>query len=583
MHSPAAQRHADYPKDDYSHCTLREVQQKMDASQYRLFLLSRARDGLQLAKQWEMLPKPAPVKKWDWVLKNWRAATKVKTTAMNLSAEARGWNSNLRGASRTEHQFLKHSRAPTKVQISPMGEVAEDYKDQSVYSMWLSKEATPQERKWRLVASVLLWTASREYSEISSQRLNLVASERFTVEVVFRNGITKQSEQMARAAFRYVAELNTTAPVKCKILAARGREPCRASLEKMTSENPKSFLTLCGSAQTHAPFAQSNSDLVSVRKRCEQHNLFRLIGAQLYTHSKARCVTTTVRFVETALSAHAERSVDAAEYHALATRHHREPLLMQSTLEQKPFLPQPRDTDIKSENRRGRLLDGLTVPSLMSIYEEVAHFLKRYETVVQEGNLKKVNEMTNEAHVLLGRVCRGNLEVHRNAPYSAKQIQDMLCSHLDADAARHWIRHVWACPHLGDAEQRYWGTGSNSADAFQCGNGDLLPLVLEEHSEMARLIQSFTITLQPQGHIFEFRVKPEHSCASALQLCACKSSGCTKPILSKTCVLAVKLGTSRTPSGPDGTAAAGVKKRAGVGSARIGEAAPQKKHRSCAG
>ena len=72
---------------------------------------------------------------------------------------------------------------------------------------------------------------------------------------------------------------------------------------------------------------------------------------------------------------------------------------MQSTLEQKPFLPQPRDTDIKSENRRGRLLDGLTVPSLMSIYEEVAHFLKRYETVVQAGNLKKVNEMTNEAHL----------------------------------------------------------------------------------------------------------------------------------------------------------------------------------------
>ena len=72
---------------------------------------------------------------------------------------------------------------------------------------------------------------------------------------------------------------------------------------------------------------------------------------------------------------------------------------MQSTLEQKPFLPQPRDTDIKSENRRGRLLDGLTVPSLMSIYEEVAHFLKRYETVVQAGNLTKVNEMTNEAHL----------------------------------------------------------------------------------------------------------------------------------------------------------------------------------------
>ena len=192
-----------------------------------------------------------------------------------------------------------------------------------------------------------------------------------------------------------------------------------------------------------------------VIKRCEEDHFFSLVGAQLYTHSNARCVTATVRFVETALSAHAERSVDGAEYHAFAVRHHREPLLMQSTLEQKPFLPRPGDTGIQSENKRGRLLEGLTVPSLMSIYEELARFLRSYEAAVEEGDPNESTEMTSQAHVLLGRVCRGNLQVHRNGGYSAKQIQDMLCGHLTEDAARHSFRHVWACPHQREDEHRY--------------------------------------------------------------------------------------------------------------------------------
>ena len=40
-----------YLAADYSKDTLREVQQKMAAAQYRCFLLDRARDGLSLAKE----------------------------------------------------------------------------------------------------------------------------------------------------------------------------------------------------------------------------------------------------------------------------------------------------------------------------------------------------------------------------------------------------------------------------------------------------------------------------------------------------------------------------------------------------
>ena len=151
-----------YPAADYSKDTLREVQQQLEDAQYRCFLLDRARDGLSLAKEWEKLPAPKPLKKWDWVIKNWRTPTKVSTTPVNLASEARGWPSQLGNASYVEKQFLKASRAPAKALMLQMGEVADDHKDQSLYAKWLSAGATPQDRKWRLVASVLLWTASRE-------------------------------------------------------------------------------------------------------------------------------------------------------------------------------------------------------------------------------------------------------------------------------------------------------------------------------------------------------------------------------------------------------------------------------------
>ena len=536
-----------YPLVSYHSKTLREVQQSMTADQYRCFLLARAKEGLRLAKTWEMLREPGS-RKWCWVQANWTAATKVQTSEANLQKESQQWNERLATASSQEKKLLRSCRNRTMPMLLASGEVAEDFKDESVYASWLSEGGVSQEvRDWRLVASVLVWTASREYSNVPSQRADLVSSSTFRVVVEMSKEATSTDRKHAQAAFDRVAGLQTSEAITTKVLKSRGRQPCQMSLEKMQSNDSKSFLTLAGCAQTHSPCGGTNPRLLETRRRCEQLGLWSLIGAQLYCHGKARCVETTATFVENVLKDSEKTKVVKEAYHAIAIRQHRDPLLIQSTLEQKEFLPKCGDSDIRSENKRGRLLDGLSVPSLMACYEELAGFLHTYEATFDAckgtRDFAPLEKIEKDALELMGKVCCGNLDVHKNGGYSAKQIQDMVSSHLGTEASCRWLRHVWACPHRGDAETRFWGAGSNSQDAFKCSSHEKLPQVLERHSKKARLVKKITIALQPCKKTFELLVQPEHSCASALQLCACKASGCTKPLLSSHCQLSIKLGS----------------------------------------